>query len=368
MNKSIVIKIGTSSLTQGSLSLNRPFMQQLVAQIAHLHNQGEKIVLVSSGSIAAGRQYLKSFKQTKSLPFRQMLSSIGQVRLMDLWTDLFAEHNILVGQVLLTRADFSNRGSYLNIRNTLDALLIHGVIPVINENDTVATQEIKVGDNDNLSAYVANLLGAKLLLLLTDQEGLYTAHPQQDKTAKLIPLVEIIDQSVVNFAQGSDKGGLGTGGMATKIEAAKLASRSGTPTVIAKADRKDVLKQIVSGQPVGTRFTTPISFKESRKRWLLSEKAQGTLIVDSGAAEKLRKGGASLLAVGISETKRVFERGAIVEIVSKEGQVLAVGITNYASDEIEKIQSVRSDKIEEILGYSYGPEVIHRDNLTLVHT
>src|ERR1700722_1067749 len=231
-SKRIVFKIGTSTLTRGSKKLSKPVMMELVRQAVKLHEQGHHIVLVTSGAVAAGRDVLRHPMPDHSMPFKQMLAAVGQVHLIHIWSELFNCYDVTVGQVLLTKNDFSNRQSYLHAQDTLRALLKHRVIPIVNENDTVATDEIKVGDNDNLSALVANLIAADLLVLLTDQEGLFTADPRQDPDAKLIPIVEKIDPSIYALA-GDSKSGLGTGGMVTKLQAAQIAANSGTKTLIA---------------------------------------------------------------------------------------------------------------------------------------
>lgn len=364
-NKLIVIKLGTSVLTGGTQRISRRRMLEIIRQAAALHEAGHQVVVVSSGAIAAGREALNHPDLEHTLQRKQMLAAIGQGRLMQVYTELFALFDINVGQVLLTRSDLSNRTRYLNARDTLRALLDYRVIPVINENDTVATEEIKVGDNDNLSALVANLLHADVLILLTDQPGFFTADPRANPQAQLIPMVETIDDSVWARA-GSTSTGLGTGGMLTKLQAAQLAGRSGTTTVMAAGSLPDVLLDIVGGKQVGTTFLPSVDFRESRKRWLLSEKPTATLTVDAGAAARLRKNGASLLPVGITAVAGEFERGEIVRVVSPDGRPLAVGITNYTHDEVRRLIGVKSAHIEATLGYSYGDEIIHRDNLALL--
>lgn len=364
LNK-IVVKVGTSTLTQGTKKLSRAYMRELTRQIAELHSTGKQVVLVTSGAIAAGRELLEYPVVDKLLPSKQMFAAIGQVKLMQLWTKLFASFGIHVGQLLLTRQDFSDRKRYLNARDTLNCLFHHNIIPIINENDSVATKEIRVGDNDNLAALVSNLIAADMLILLTDQQGLFTADPRHNPDAKLISVVKHIDESIFALAKGSSTS-LGTGGMTTKIEAAQIASRAGTPTIIASSAHPDVLKEIADGKQIGTSFLAEISIRESRKRWLLSEKRQGAIHVDAGAASKVLHHGASLLASGITGTSQSFDRGAIVHVVDPEGQSIAVGITNYGDYEIKKLIGIHSKDIEEILGYSYGSEVIHRTNMTRI--
>ena len=291
--QTIVVKVGTSSLTQGTDSLSKKAMLGIARQLAVLHEKNYQVVLVTSGAVFAGREVLHTTKFDRSIPRKQMLSSVGQVKLMQIWTELFGIFGITIGQLLLTRGDFANRQRYLNVRNTLQALLQHGIVPIINENDSVAIQELRLGDNDNLSALVANLIAADLLILLTDQEGLYTADPSMDPQASLIKDVKKIDQSVFDLAGKTRKGmGFGSGGMYTKIEAASLASNSGTPTVIASSKIPTVILDLAEGKPIGTRFHPETSRKESRKRWLLSEKPQGKIVVDGRCgAETSGRGG-----------------------------------------------------------------------------
>lgn len=365
--KRIVIKIGTSTLTKGTKKIDRKVMLGLVQQIAEAYEDGHHIIIVSSGAGAAGREVLNEPKQIRDMPFKQMLASVGQPYLMQKWGELFALFNIPIGQVLLTRSDFSNRQRYLNARDTLQALMHHRVIPIINENDTVATDEIKVGDNDNLSALVSNLIAADLLILLTDQMGLYTADPRFNPEAKLISKVEQIDDSILSLAGGSGSK-LGTGGMITKLQAAQLAMQSGTSTVIASSSVKGVLMKILQGEPLGTFFQAHADSKESRKRWLLSEKPTGTIFLDAGAVERVLKKGASLLPAGISRVENTFDRGAIIRLATQEGKVIGMGIANYSSQEIEQLKGRQTDQIEERLGYTYGGEIVHRDNMSLIKT
>ena len=361
----LVIKVGTSTLTQGSKKLSRRFMLGLVQQIAHLQNQGLQVVLVSSGAIAAGRELLNAPQICRSLPSKQMFSSIGQVKLMQTWSELFALFDLHIGQVLLTRDDFSDRKRYLNARDTLNCLLQHRIVPIINENDTVATKEIRVGDNDNLAALTANLIEADAVILLTDQEGLFTSDPRRNENATLIPVVSRIDESIFSLA-GSSSTSLGTGGMITKIEAALTASQSGTRTIIASSSRPNVLIDLVQGKQIGTLFLEEMNRRESRKRWLLSDKRKGMIHVDAGAVEKIMHHGASLLSSGIVKIVQVFERGATVEVISPTNEAIAVGITNYGSEDAQQLIGKKSECIEDVLGYSYGQEIIHRTNMTRI--
>ncbi len=365
--KRIVVKLGTSTVTGGGKKLSPLHMGELARQASLLHHRGLDIILVSSGAIAAGREILSDpHPENKYVPFKQMLASVGQVHLMKVWEGLFAEQNVRVGQVLLTRSDFNARSQYLNARNTFKALLDQRVLPICNENDTTATSEIKVGDNDRLSAFIANLVGADLLILLTDQEGLFTADPRQHPDAKLIPLIEKIDEKTQSHAKDSSNPlKLGTGGMVTKVEAARLASSSGIKTIIAKATAPNILLELAESKGKGTLFMPQNTLLESRKRWLLAEKREGKIHIDAGAEKKLIKEGASLLAIGICNIEAKFDRGAVVEIRSAENHPLGVGIANYSSTAIEKLKGKHSKLIEEILSYSYGHEIVHRDNLTL---
>lgn len=361
----IVVKVGTSILTNGTPRLHRERMLELAQQAARLHQQGHEVVIVSSGAVAAGRERLDFPDLGRSVPAKQMLSAVGQSRLMQIYGELFDIFEIVVAQVLLTREDIGNRTRYLNARDTLLTLIDRRIIPIINENDTTATHEIRVGDNDNLSALVATLLEADLLVILTDQSGLFTADPRHHADAQLIEQVTRIDDETWSIA-GEAGTTLGTGGMVTKIQAAQLASRSGVATIIASGKEPDALLKLARGEAVGTRFEPTLSRLEGRKRWLLTEKTRGTVQVDAGAARKLMTGGASLLPVGITEVQQEFERGATLSVINPEGKEIAHGLTNYDSQSLRQLRGVKSDRIVEILGYSYGDAVIHRNNMVLL--
>jgi glutamate 5-kinase len=364
----IVIKLGTSLLTGGTDHLNQDTISGLVTQVSQLHRRGMEIIIVSSGAIASGKDKLGLTRTLKGIPFKQVLASVGQSRLMNVYERLFGEFNITVAQALLTKTDLSDRAGYLNARNTLLALMELGVICIVNENDVVAIDEIdeaKFGDNDNLSAMVANLIDADLLLLLTDTAGLHTADPNRDPSACLISQVDHIDAEIEQLVTDS-AGNLGTGGMITKIEAAKLATSSGVTVVIADGREKDVLQRLASGEAIGTRFSPTSSKLDSRKRWMLCGlSTQGKLVIDTGAALALRKQNRSLLAAGIRKVDGKFDRGDIVDIYDGEGSHLGCGITNYSFVNIDTIKGEQSDKIAVLLGFDYGPEVIHRNNLTV---
>jgi len=365
----IVVKLGTSLLTRGSDCLDQEIMSSLVAQVAQLHKQGLELIVVSSGAIASGRYKLELSRKARSIPLKQVLASVGQSRLMYAYEQLFGQHDITVAQALLTRADLSDRAGYLNARNTLLALLELRVLCIVNENDVVAVDEIqeaRFGDNDNLSAMVANLVDADLLLILGDIAGLYTADPHLNPEARLIPQVDRIDSEIERLADETSSN-LGIGGMITKIEAAKLATTSGVTVVIADGRERDVILRLAVGEAIGTRFLPTTSKLESRKRWMLSGlSTKGKLIVDSGAALALKKQKRSLLAAGVNRVDGRFQRGDIVNICNPEGSCLGYGLANYSSADIEIIKGAHSGEITSLLGYDYGSEVVHRNNLVIV--
>jgi len=362
----LVIKLGTSTLTAGGAQLNPARMVELVRQMAHLRQMGHQVILVSSGAMAAGRAALNFPQLPRHIPKKQMLAAIGQPRLMALYEQLFTLYAVTVAQVLLTRADLADRRRYLNSRNTLAALLEQNVIPIINENDTVATEEIRVGDNDNLSALVANLANADLLILLTDQTGLFTADPRRSADAQLVGEVRGEIPEALWEAAGGAANSLGTGGMVTKLQAADLARRSGCAVVIANGSEREILPRVVTGEPIGTRFHPLVSAIESRKRYILSSgRAAGSVVVDDGAAKALRTG-SSLLPVGMSAVEGSFERGDTVRVLDAAGHELARGLVNYAAADLTRLCRRHSAEIESILGYDYGDEVIHRDDLVLL--
>ncbi len=364
--KKLVIKVGTSTLTAGTPRLSRRRMLEIAQQIVQLREQGVEVILVSSGAMAAGRERLNLVsKGSKTpLPEKQMLAAVGQTHLMAAWEQVFAMFDTQVAQVLLTRADMSDRRRYLNARDTLHAILAHGIVPVINENDAVATEEIRVGDNDNLSALVASLLHSDLLLILSDIDGLFTADPRKDADAALIHEVREISDDVRALATGS-KTGLGVGGMSTKIQAAELATRAGTAVVIAHGAKPNVIVDAALGRPAGTRFWPQASNIESRKRWILSERAVGAVVADEGAVKALRAG-KSLLPVGVREIVQSFDRGEIIAVRDVRGRDVARGITRYNSADALRIAGKQSEHIARILGYDYAPMLIHADDLVML--
>ncbi|GAB4498311.1 MAG: glutamate 5-kinase [Anaerolineales bacterium] len=363
----IVLKLGTSTLTEGGARLAPPRLIALAQQLAALHQHGCEVLLVSSGAVAAGRAALNFPTLPRAIPAKQMLAAVGQPRLMALYTQLFGFYNLNVAQILLTRADLTDRRRYLNARNTLSALLHQRVIPIINENDTLATEEIRVGDNDNLSALVASLIDADLLVLLTDQPGLFTADPRSDPNAQLVTRVESAEIPPELWqAAGGSQSGLGTGGMFTKLQAADIARRSGVTVLIAAGTLPDVALNAAFGRAPGTCFAPIVSALESRKRYILAGGGpSGTLYADAGAVRAIQSG-SSLLPVGVQRLDGNFERGDSVRILAPDGREVARGLVNYASADLRRICTRKSAEIEALLGHHYGDEVIHRSNLVLM--
>ncbi|ADV68004.1 glutamate 5-kinase [Deinococcus maricopensis] len=362
----VVLKLGTSVLTAGTDRLHRPRLVDLTRQIAALHAEGTQVVLVSSGAVLAGWEALGFPPRTRTLAEKQLLAAVGQGRLMHTYATLADLYGLNVAQVLLTADDFRARARYLNARTTLHGCLERGILPVINENDTVAVEQIKVGDNDTLSAFVANLVEADLLLILTDAPGLYTADPRSHPEATLIPEVPRVDAGIWALAGGAGTH-RGTGGMHTKIQAAEIATRAGTPVVIASGDERDALLRVAHGEPIGTRFHAHGAPLEARKRWILAEVASASRItLDAGAATAVRERGSSLLPVGVVDVQGDFERGQTVRVYGPDGHEIARGLTRYRADDLRRVQGRHSGDIAAVLGYEYGPELIHRDDLILL--
>ncbi len=368
--KRVVIKLGTNLLTGGSESIDLGVISNLVDQIAYLHNKHHEIVIVTSGAVGMGRQKLKPRKKRKDIPFKQVLAAVGQNILIHTYDTLFSKFDIIIAQALLTKTDLCNRSGYLNARNTLLALIEIGVISIVNENDVVATEEIggvRFGDNDNLSAMVANLVDADLLILLTDIEGLYTANPRLHSDAQLLPVIENIDTKIIRLASKGAPGSRGVGGMVTKVQAAKVATACGIPVVIASGFIPDCLKRILSGENIGTLFLSKSNRVESKKRWMLSGLAsKGKVTVDDGAVQALKKNHGSLLPAGITGIEGKFLRGDVIDIAQSDGIPVGSGITNYSSSALSAIKGMHSDEVSHILGYEYGTEVIHRNNMVLL--
>ena len=365
----VVVKAGTTLLTDASDRLDLQIMANLVGQLAHLRSENVETLLVSSGAVAAGRHVLGIPRGKRNVPFRQVLAAAGQARLMHAYEQLFDWHQIPVAQALLTRAEFGDRLGYLSVRNTLLSLLELDVIPIINENDVVAVDELAgevFGDNDNLSALVANLVDADLLVLLGRVDGLYTADPNVDAGAVLVPTVEELDESVEAMG-GSSWNDQGRGGMTTKLQAARLATASGVNVVIASGLERDVLARLIEGERIGTFFPAAASRMESRKRWMLSRLADSSeVVVDWGARRALVEGSRSLLPAGIVEVLGSFERGDVVSVLDPERKRIAAGIINYASDDLTRIRGSRSNEIERLVGRHYGDEAVHRNNMVVL--
>ncbi|MFW6271400.1 MAG: glutamate 5-kinase [Bacillota bacterium] len=366
--KRIVVKVGSSTLTNENGKINFTQIDKLVRQLVDLKNQGREVILVSSGAIAAGIGELGFAKKPNSIPEQQACASVGQGLLIGIYNKFFREYGEKCSQILLTSSDLENRNRYLNAFNTLETLLEHGVIPVINENDTVVTNEIKFGDNDTLSARVSGLVEADLLINLSDVKGLYSSSPLDDDS-KIIHLVKEIDQRIIDMAGG--KGSfMGTGGMITKIEAARIAVNSGVVMIIGSGKEKNSLLKLVEMAEskkfdMGTTFLAEKNSLSKRKQWLnFNLPPSGKLIVDKGAAEALISRGKSLLPGGIIEVKGDFKSGEPVAIISEDKKI-GKGIVNYSSSEIKKIKGFHSEEIEEKLGYFNKSEVIHRDNMVI---
>ncbi|HUL12158.1 MAG TPA: glutamate 5-kinase [Methylococcaceae bacterium] len=363
--KRIIVKIGSSLLTSGGRGLDRPAIAEWVGQIAELRRRGSQVILVSSGSVAEGMCRLGWKTRPKSLHQLQAAASVGQMGLVQTYESLFQEHKLHTAQILLTHDDLSERQRYLNSRSTLVTLLGLGVVPVINENDTVATEEIRFGDNDTLAALVANSLEADLLVILTDQAGLYERDPTVDPTARLVPQASINDARLREMV-GESRSGLGRGGMITKLRAARLAARSGTATIIACGREDKVLTRVVSGEVLGTYLVPDVSPMMARKRWLAGQlKLKGSLMLDEGASRVLRDSGKSLLPIGVTEVKGDFQRGDLVACLDLSGKEVARGLVNYSAEETRLIMRQPSSRIEALLGYVDEPELIHRDNLVV---
>ena len=365
----IVVKAGTAALT-GPSGLDSAVMADLVRQVCEVREASGEVLLVTSGAIAAGRSALGQSRgdMDPDISSRQVFAAVGQSRLMHTYQEMFATHGTLIAQTLLTISDLSNRQSYLNVGNTLQRLLELGVVPILNENDVVAVDEIGevFGDNDRLSALVANLVDADLLLVLTDTEGLYSADPRTNPDATLITKVDQVDAGIESLA-GENLHPWARGGMATKLEAAKLVTASGVPMVMCHGRAENAVLRAARGEPVGTYFTPAAGKLEARKRWMLSGISQrGRITVDAGAAGALSDDHRSLLPAGIQAVEGDFNRGDSIYVVDSEGKRIACGIANYPARDIAKIQGLRSDRIEETLGYNYGQEVVHRNNLVLL--
>jgi glutamate 5-kinase len=362
----VVVKLGTSVLTAGTDRLHRPRMVELTRQIAALRELGGEPILVTSGAVLAGWEQLGFPPRKRNLPEKQLLAAVGQGRLIHLYAQLADIYGLLVAQTLLTRDDMRDRRRYLNARNTLLNCITRGVLPIINENDAVAVDEIKVGDNDTLSALVANLVDADLLLICTDRAGLFSADPRTNADAQLIGDVPFIDERIWSLA-GEAGSHRGTGGMRTKIQAADLATRAGVDVVIAAGEAPDVILRAARGEQLGTRLHARATRPEARKRWILAETVrQSRVVVDGGAERALREQGRSLLPAGIIAVDGAFDRGQTVRIFSSAGREIARGLAQYRASDLVLIAGRHSSQIEDVLGFTYGPEAVHRDDMVLL--
>jgi len=364
--KRVVVKIGSSLLTNGGLGLNKPAIAGWVEQMAQINLQGKDVLLVSSGSVAEGVSRLGLKKRPETLHELQAAASVGQMGLVRTFEGNFQQHGLHSAQVLLTHDDLSDRQRYLNARSTLLTLLKFGVVPVINENDAVATEEIRFGDNDTLAALVANLVEADLLIILTDQAGLLDSDPGINPEAELISMIGVKD-SLLDDVAGESRSGLGRGGMYTKVRAARLAARSGAATVIVSGAEPDVVSKVVSGEELGTYLVPDIAPFAARKQWLAGQlQIKGCLVLDNGAVDKLVNAGKSLLSVGVQSVVGDFQRGDLVSCLAMSGEEVARGLVNYGTADARKILGKASPEFYALLGYADDEELIHRDNLVII--
>ena len=366
----VVVKAGSSLLTRGGERVNDGVIDSLVFQIADLHSRGIEVILVSSGAVAAGRTEVAVPRAGIDVPLKQVLAAVGQGLLLHRYKRAFESHDIRVAQALLTRNDLEARLGYLNVRNTLLKLLELRVVPIINENDVVNIERLTsraFGDNDTLSALVANLVDADLLVMLGEMKGLYTKDPHLDPGAELISSVDQIDEAILSMGGESfsaDGVARGYGGMNAKLQAARLVTASGTAAVMASGLEKDILVRLADGERLGTYFTATGNRLESRKRWMLSGiGSRGEVVVDSGAADAVTTRNRSLLPAGVTAVQGSFARGDVVAILDPSGRRIATGICNYDSQEVERLKGVRSSQIAQVLGHEYGEEIVHRSNL-----
>ncbi|GGE65287.1 glutamate 5-kinase [Massilia psychrophila] len=362
----IIIKVGSSLVTNDGRGLDSAAIARWALQIAGLRALGKEVVLVSSGAIAEGMLRLGFARRPTDIHELQACAAVGQMGLAQMYESSFRAHGLGTAQVLLTHADLADRERYLNARSTLMTLLRLGVVPIINENDTVVTDEIKFGDNDTLGALVANLIEADALVILTDQHGLFSADPRKDPLATLIAEGQAGDPALEAMAGGAGSS-IGSGGMLTKILAAKRAARSGAHTIIAWGRDSDVLTRLANGEAIGTQLTAQTGRMTARKQWMTDHlHTAGKVTLDSGAVQKLTKEGKSLLPIGVVKVTGEFGRGAVITCVREDGTAVARGLSNYSSGEARRIMRKPSSEIEKVLGFLEGPELIHRDNLVLL--
>lgn len=359
-----VIKIGSAMLTGGSSGIDQAALADWVAQMAAMQRAGKQVVVVSSGAIAVGMQELGWTSRPSELSRLQTAAAVGQMRLTYAWQEAFARHGVQVAQVLLTHDDAADRKRYLNARSTLQTMCQLGIVPVINENDTVSYDEIRFGDNDNLGAMVANITAAGAYLILTDQQGMYDKNPTEHSDARLITQADATDHSLLNMA-GKRGGALGSGGMYTKVLAAQKAARSGTHTLLAFGREPNVIARLAQGEALGTWFVAANDAQHARKQWLGSQlQVQGRLVLDAGAVDALVHAGKSLLAIGVAAVEGDFARGALIECVNQKGEAVARGLTNYSAKECTDLLGKHTHEVAALL--IHGQALIHRDNLVLV--
>ncbi len=364
-SKRIVIKIGSSVIASRDQGLNEVRLSEIAAEIARLRDEGHELLLVSSGAVLCGAEKLGLSESPRSIPMKQAAAAVGQSRLMWAYERLFSQHGMKVAQILLTHDGITNRRRFINARNTLLTLLEHQILPVVNENDTVTVDEIKMGDNDNLAAQVAHLVDASLLIVFSDVDGLFTEDPRKNRTATRLNVVASVTDKIEKMAGGTGFRG-GTGGMATKVRMARKVASYGVTTLILNGTMPGLLRKAFSGEAIGTLFLPEETRRSSRKHWIAASlKAKGDLVLDSGAIEAITKKGRSLLPSGIAAIKGQFEVGDALRCLSPEGKEVARGLTNYNASEMMKIQGRHSNRIEGLLGYKGADEVIHRDNLVV---
>jgi glutamate 5-kinase len=362
----IVVKVGSGVLSRGGIGLHRPTLRALASCLARVRERGVETILVSSGAILAGMEALGLTERPRELPLKQAAAAVGQSHLMRAYEEAFQPCGLRVAQILLTQEDLRHRGRYLNARNTLFTLLGLHVLPIVNENDTVAVREIQFGDNDTLSALVAHVAQADLLVILTDTDGVFTADPHRDPSARLIPLVRPQD-AISSFCAEDTGSAASVGGMTSKVRAAHRAAVAGIPTVVASGRTPESVEAILRGEEVGTLFLPSRSRMQSRKRWLaFASQPRGGIVVDAGARGALVTGGKSLLPSGIRGTQKTFRGGDVVSLLDLAGQEFGRGLTNYSRDEVDKIKGLHSDEIASVLGHKPYDEVIHRDNLVIL--
>ncbi|MBU0479871.1 MAG: glutamate 5-kinase [Proteobacteria bacterium] len=361
----VVVKVGSAILTSES-GLATEVMDHLARQLTTLRKKGLEVILVSSGAVAAGRRKLGLTRKNISIKEKQAVAAAGQSSLMRGYEDIFDRYSQKVAQVLLTRDDLSSRNRYLNVRNTILTLLEWGLIPIINENDTVSVEELRFGDNDTLGGMISNLIEAELFICLTDVAGLYTANPASDSLAEKVCTVAKVTRAVEEMA-GNVKSALGTGGMTSKINAARMVAASGGASFIGPGRQSDIIDQLFAGEPVGTFFLPNVEKLQRRKHWIAyTLKAQGELVLDEGACRAVISGGRSLLPIGIKEVRGRFGVGAPVNCLDESGRLIASGLVSYPASAIETIKGQKTSRIEELLGFIDGEEVIHRDNLVVL--